>query len=94
MFWYPQSVIVCCFHTSSSIQKKFKELYTSDTTKEQVVTLIKNLIFERSAFIEKRRRTKDARMRLQEEKKRKNGLGVSFDDPAEEKEQYTNMDID
>jgi hypothetical protein len=79
MFWYPESVIVCCYHTSSSIQKKFKELYMPDMTREQVIELIKNLLFERSVFIERRRRSKDARMRILEEKKRKNGLGVSFD---------------
>lgn len=80
MFWYPHSVVVCCFHTSSSIQKKFKEISTGmDLDKEKVKEILECLLHERKLLIQQRRQAKDRKMWLAEQRKRKNGLGVSFD---------------
>lgn len=80
MFWYPHSIVVCCFHTSNSISKKFRELYAgSEMDKEQALNLLNYLLHERKEMAVQRKRSRDKRLRDVEERKRRNGTGISVE---------------
>jgi hypothetical protein len=80
MFWYPHSIIVCCFHTSQSIHNKFRQMYIEgEMDRDQTLELLNYLLMERRAMIQQRRRSRDQRLREQEKKRYRDGLGVSVE---------------